>query len=227
MPSSPILVFDVNETLLDLSAFDPLFARHFGDARVRKEWFSQVLLIAFASTISGSYADFGAVAKAALDVVQARHQQQLPDEARSQILGTIRQLLPHPDVDAGLRQLRDAGLLLVTLTNSTAPVAEAQLTHAGLRHYFERVFSADAVRRLKPAPEPYRMVAGELGVGTGSLLLVAAHAWDVGGAISAGCGAAFIERPGQVLDPLTPKPTYVATDLNDLARQILRQEEVR
>ena len=222
--SSPILVFDVNETLLDLSAFDPLFARHFGDAGVRREWFSQVLLLAFANTISGAYVDFGAVAKAALDVVQTRHQRPLSDEARAQILGTIRQLSPHPDVDAGLRQLRDAGLRLVTLTNSTAQTVEAQLTHAGLRHYFERVFSADAVRRLKPAPEPYRMVAHELGVGTDSLLLVAAHAWDVGGAISAGCEAAFIARPGQVLDALTPTPTYVAADLNDLIRQIIRQE---
>src|SRR3990172_10574642 len=100
---------------------------------------------------------FVPVAKAALDVVQARHARSLSDEARSQILGTIRRLSPHPDVEGGLRQLRDAGLRLVTLTNSTAQVAEAQLTHAGLRHCFEHVFSADTVRRLKPAPEPYRM----------------------------------------------------------------------
>lgn len=223
VPIQPILVFDVNETLLDLSALDPLFERYLGDARVRKEWFSQVLLIAFAHTISGPYADFGAVANAALDVVQARHHRQVADDARSHILGTLRRLSPHPDAEGGLRRLRDGGLRLVTLTNSTVQVAEAQLAHAGLRHHFEHVFSADAVRRLKPAPEPYRMVAGELGVETASLLLVAAHAWDVGGALGAGCRAAFIQRPGQVLDALTPTPAYVATDLHELADQLLRQ----
>jgi len=36
-------VFDVNETLLDLSALDPRFERVFGDASVRREWFMQML----------------------------------------------------------------------------------------------------------------------------------------------------------------------------------------
>ncbi len=79
-------------------------------------------------------------------------------------------------------------------------MADTQLTNAGLRHYFEHVFSADSVHRFKPAPEPYRMVANKLGVGTESLLLVAAHSWDIAGAMKAGCDAAFLARSGQVLD---------------------------
>jgi 2-haloacid dehalogenase len=50
--------------------------------------------------------------------------------------------------------LRAAGLRLAALTNSTEQVARAQLQHAGLIDAFELVLSADAVRRLKPAPEP-------------------------------------------------------------------------
>ena len=222
MSKHMILVFDVNETLLDLSAFDAPFEQYFGDAVVRREWFSQMLLIASATTITGAYADFGTIGRAALEVVERRHQRRLTDEQRSELLGTISRLSPHPDVDTGLRRLQDGGQRLVTLTNSTVPVVEAQLTHAALRGYFERVFSADAVRRLKPAPEPYRMVARELGAGIDDLVLVAAHAWDIAGAMSAGCRAAFIERPGQFLDALTPRPTYMAKDLGDLADQILR-----
>lgn len=216
-----ILVFDVNETLLDLAAFDPPFERYFGSAAVRREWFSQMLLIAFATTITETYADFGTIGRSALTVVERRHRLSLSDEQRSEVLGTIRQLAPHPEVEGALRRLRDGGLRLVTLTNSTELVVEAQLAHAGLRHYFERAFSADSVRRLKPAPEPYVMAAQELGVGTDDLVLVAAHAWDIAGAITAGCRAAFIERPDQFLDPLTPRPTYVARDLNDLADQVV------
>ncbi|MGH2349964.1 MAG: haloacid dehalogenase type II [bacterium] len=216
-----VLVFDVNETLLDLSALDAPFERYFGATAVRREWFGQMLLIAFTTTITGPYADFGTIGRAALAVVERRHRTSLSDEQRSEILGTIRRLAPHPDVDGGLRQLRDGGLRLATLTNSTEPVVQAQLAFAGLRQYFDRVLSADSVRRLKPAPEPYRMAARELGVDTDDLVLVAAHAWDIAGALAAGCRAAFIERPGQVLDPLTPRPQFVAADLNALADQIL------
>ncbi|MDQ3655068.1 MAG: haloacid dehalogenase type II, partial [Chloroflexota bacterium] len=38
-----VIVFDVNETLLDVGALDPLFVRMFGDATVRREWFGQML----------------------------------------------------------------------------------------------------------------------------------------------------------------------------------------
>jgi 2-haloacid dehalogenase len=109
----------------------------------------------------------------------------------------------------------------VALTNSTLEVAEAQLTHAGIREKFEQVFSADGVRRLKPAPEPYRMVAERLGVSLGDVTLVAAHAWDIAGAARVGCKTAFVARPGMVVDPLAPAPMLVGADLIEVAQRIL------
>ena len=100
-------------------------------------------------------------------------------------------------------------------------MARAQLEHAGLIGAFEAVLSADAVRRLKPAPEPYRMAADRLGVDPGEVLLVAAHAWDVAGALRAGCQAAFVARPGKVLDPLADRPGLVVADLDELADRLL------
>jgi 2-haloacid dehalogenase len=55
--------------------------------------------------------------------------------------------------------------------------------------------------------------------------LVAAHAWDVAGAMRAGCAAAFVARPGQVLDPLAPTPDVVGRDLRDVAEGIVRAEQ--
>ena len=49
-------------------------------------------------------------------------------------------------------------------TNSPPAVVDAQMKYANLQQYFERNFSVDAVRRYKPAPEPYQMAAAELGV---------------------------------------------------------------
>jgi len=136
----------------------------------------------------------------------------------------MRQLPPHPETQGALERLRQVGLRLVTLTNSTAQVAEAQMAHAGLSGYFERIFSADAVQRLKPAPEPYRMVANCLGVAIGDLRLIAAHAWDIAGALRAGCAAAFVARPGMVLDPLVERPDVVGSDLREVAERILERE---
>jgi 2-haloacid dehalogenase len=111
---------------------------------------------------------------------------------------------------------------LAALTNSTLQVAETQLTNAGLRDLFEQVFSADQAQRLKPAPEPYQMTAQKMGVPIQQVRLVAAHAWDIAGAMRAGCAAAFIARPGAVLDPLVPKPDIIGADLIEVAEQILR-----
>jgi 2-haloacid dehalogenase len=222
-----IIVFDVNETLLDLKALDPHFERVFGAAGVRKDWFKQVLQSALVTTILDAYSDFGAVGAAALEMTARVHDVRLTDSDRKAILGTMRELPPHPEVPHSLRRLREAGLRLSALTNSTKAVAEAQLKHASLADHFERILSADAVRRLKPHAEVYRMAARECSVEPGAIRLVAAHSWDVAGALRAGCAAAFVARPGMVLDPLFEPPDIVGTDLAAVAERILAVEARR
>ncbi|MBD0353720.1 MAG: haloacid dehalogenase type II [Rubrobacteraceae bacterium] len=219
-----ICVFDVNETLLDLGALDPHFERIFGDAGVRRAWFGQLLQSALVATVTDAYSDFGKIGGAALEMTAERQGVILSDEDKRQILGGMRRLPPHPEVAESLSRLRDAGLRLATLTNSTQQVAEAQMDNSGLRGYFEQLLSADTVRRLKPAPEPYRMAAEALGVDVDQIRLVAAHAWDVAGALRAGCAAAFVARPGMVLDPLVERPDVVGADLREVADRILEVE---
>lgn len=112
----------------------------------------------------------------------------------------------------------------MALTNSVQAVAEQQLTNAGIRTLFDRVMSADTVRRLKPAPEPYLAVAGAFDVDPGDVRLVAAHSWDVTGALYAGCKAAFLQRPGTVLSPVGPQPDIVADNLADLVDLIIERD---
>ena len=220
-----VCVFDVNETLLDLGSLDPLFEDAFGDASVRRAWFLQMLQSAFVATITGAYSDFGAIGAAALEMTAERQGVDLSDDDRRRILGGMRELPPHPEVPESLDRLRDAGLRLVTLTNSTREVAEAQMENSGLKDYFEQNLSADSVSRLKPAPEPYRMAAESAGVGIGETRLVAAHSWDVAGALRAGCAAAFVARPGMVLDPLVQRPDVVGSDLAEVAERIIEVEQ--
>lgn len=219
-----VIVFDVNETLLDLGALDPLFIDLLGTADARQEWFGQLLQSALVATVTDAYADFGAIGMAALEMVAARHGVALAEEGRQAVRDGMRRLPPHPEIRQSLERLRGAGLRLATLTNSTAEVGEAQLVNAGLRDLFEQALSAAAVRRLKPAPQPYRMAAERLGVEPGDVRLVAAHAWDVAGALRAGCATAFVARPGKVLDPLVPRPDIVGADLREVADRILADE---
>jgi 2-haloacid dehalogenase len=82
------------------------------------------------------------------------------DELRERMLT----MPAHSDVPTGLEQLKDAGFRLITLTNSPPDPQLSPLKHAGIDGWFERSFSVDRVRRFKPAPQVYHMVAEELDV---------------------------------------------------------------
>lgn len=219
-----ILVFDVNETLLDLRVLEPHFERVFGDKAMLREWFNQVIQFAEALTLAGDYRNFGDVAGAALEMTAQAQRIPLTAEDTQQIIGGIRTLPAHPEVPKALGRLKNAGFRMVTLTNSPPAVVDAQMQQANLQQYFERSFSVDTVRKYKPAPEPYRMVAKELGVGVDRLRMIAAHAWDVGGALRAGCAAAFIARPGKALFSLFPQIDIVGGDLGAVAEAIVNAE---
>lgn len=220
----PVILFDVNETLLDLAALDPVFEAIFGAADVRREWFGQVLQSALVLTVLGQYQDFSTVAGHALSQVARRRLVSLSDDDRARVAAGMRNLPAHPDVPAGLEKLGDAGFRLAALTNSPPAVAREQLDNAGLSPAFEAILTVDLAGRLKPAAEVYTAAARELGVTTADTLMVAAHGWDIAGAMNAGCDGAFIARPGQVPDPLFPPPRFTAPDLLDLAVQLIAAE---
>jgi len=216
-----VLVFDVNETLLDMSALDPHFQRVFGDTQVRVEWFQTMLQSAFLTTITGPYKPFGEHFRAALAITALRRNLRVSPEDERAILAGVRTLPAHPDVRPALERLRSAGFRLAALTNSTAEVEEAQLRNAKLADLFEKALSADSAKRLKPAPEAYTNAARELAVEPTQMRMVAAHVWDVQGAMRAGCAAAFVERPGAMWNPLLERPDIVGPDLEEIARSVI------
>jgi len=221
-----VIVCDVNETLLDVGALEPYFKEAFGDGQVLRDWFANVLLYSEVATLAGPYSDFASIGGASLDMVAAARGLALPSADRSRILQGMLTLPAHADVRDGLQMMRDAGLRLVTLTNSAPSAVELQLANADLASFFERSFSVDTVRRFKPAPEVYRSVADSLEVPIGRLRLVAAHAWDIVGALRAGCSAAFVARPGKVLYPLGPQPDITGPDFGQVAQAIVAAEQM-
>jgi 2-haloacid dehalogenase len=154
-----ILVFDVNETLLDIEAIAPLFARVFGDGQVLREWFGQLVLYSGVVTLSGVYEDFFVLGQGVLRMLADIHKVDIHsidiDELRTRMLNMPAQ----PDVPESLCLLKDAGFRLVTLTNSPPHPKGSPLERAGIARFFEPQFSVDAVRQFKPAPKVYQMVA--------------------------------------------------------------------
>jgi 2-haloacid dehalogenase len=222
-----VIAFDVNETLLDLRALDPLFVRVFGDAGLRPQWFAQMLQLSFVGGLTGAYVDFTTAQHGALQMLAERTGTAVTRESADAIVDAMSTLPPHPEVPGAITRLRSSALSVVALTNSVRPVAEAQLIHAGLRDLFDAVISADSVRHLKPAPEPYHAVAEHFRVEIGQVRLVAAHPWDVSGALAAGCRAALVRRPGVVASPIGAQPDIVGADLEEVVEQILHVDRSR
>jgi 2-haloacid dehalogenase len=216
-----VLVFDVNETLLDLRALAAPFENVFGDGAIFSQWFAQVIQSALLTVVTGPYQDFAQVGRSALDMLAERRGLVLDDEQRNLILGTMRTLPPHPDVIPALEILKDAGFRMAALTNSPPKLAEAQLMHAELTPFMERIMSVDAVQSLKPAAKVYEYAAEQLGIKPAKMRLIAAHSWDVAGAMRAGCAAGFVARPGMVLEPLFPAPDIIAADMISVAEKII------
>ncbi len=205
-----LCVFDVNETLLDLAAMDDLV----GGPELRREWFGLAIHTVLTVTASGGYRDFAGIAGEAAVEVAARHGREL-DLAK--VGEGLRSLPAHPDVEAGLTKLREAGHDVVALTNSPLTTAEAQLRNSGLATLFDRIFSAEQVGRLKPAPEPYRQVLDAYSAEPRNAVMIAAHDWDIAGAQAAGLRTALLARPGVRPLPGSPEPTYTISTLPELA----------
>ena len=216
-----VIALDVNETLLDLSALDGPFEEAFGSAALRRQWFMEMLQLAFVGAITDRYVDFTSAQRAALAMLAEREGVALADDAERQILAGMRTLPAHPEVPDALARLRAGGLTLAALTNSPLDVVRDQLSNAGIEDRFDAILSADQVRALKPRREPYELVARTFEVPPAGVRLVAAHGWDVAGALAAGCRAAFVARPGMVLSPLAEAPDIVGADLDEVADAIL------
>lgn len=219
-----VLVFDVNETLLDLSALDEAFDIAFGDPSLRRDWFAALLRSAFALTIIGGYRPFGTLAREVLEALAASRGRDPEDPVVARILDGMATLPPHPDVPPGLERLAAAGYRLATLTNSAPDVAERQLEHAGLIGRLDMVISVDPVRRFKPARQTYLHAASALRVAPDDVVMIAAHDWDLHGAAAAGLAVAYLERPGTTFSPLGVLPELAAPDLTSLADQLIAAE---
>ena len=210
-----VLFFDVNETLLDLTAMKESVGKVLGNrSDLLPLWFTTMLQYSLVSTVGRQYNDFGIIGAAALQMVAANNNIKLTeDQAKEAILTPIRSLPAHPEVKASLEKLKKAGYKLVSFTNSSNKGVETQFKNAGLISYFDERLSIEDMGKFKPHTDAYDWAARKMGIKPSECLLVAAHGWDIAGAIWAGWRGAFISRPGAQLYPLAPNPEINESNL--------------
>ena len=215
------IIFDMNETLLDLAPLREAVNKAFDNPGGFRQWFGQLLLHSQTATLTNQYFNFSTIADVVYDMTATMlGTKPLGDEKKHELAQLFTSLPAHPDVAPGLARLRDAGFRLFTLTNSSPADTQKQLEAAGIREYFEQGYSVEPVRLYKPHPAPYLYVAEQAGLQPAQCLMAAAHGWDVAGALAAGLQAAFIARPSQPIYPLASAPTYRAADIAALAQQL-------
>jgi 2-haloacid dehalogenase len=218
----PVIVFDVNETLLDLETISPIFARIFGDAAVMRSWFAGLITYSEALTLSEVYVPFTEIGGAVLQMLGTIAGVTLSESDTRELTDLFASMPAHPEVPNALKKLRQHGFRLFTLTDNTLDVSGRQLEQAHIIDFFEHRFSVDeSVRRHKPAQEAYGFVARQLSLEPQNICLIASHVWDTIGALSAGWEAALILRTGNAPLPVGPQPTYVGNDLDDVANQLI------
>lgn len=219
--AASLIVFDVNETLLNLQTMEPTFERIFGEKIAMRLWFANLVMYSVALTIADSYVPFTDIGSAVLKMLADTHGIRISDDDKKELKDKFSTMPPYPDVRAALSKLRATGFRLFTLTNNTIEVQARQMEHGGIADLFERLFSVDGVKQHKPAPQVYAFVERELGVKPSQLCLVACHTWDTLGAVAAGWEAALVKRVGNNVLGVGPQPQIVGDDMNDVADQLI------
>lgn len=207
------IAFDLNGTLLDVAAL--LDDEH---AELARSALDDAVLQAMADTLTGEHRPFPEYLRAALE--RSLRVAGIDDGVLEDAMRRARALPAFPGAAEALASLAAAGYRLAVVTNSAADAARTAIAAAGLDRHVETVIGADGVGAYKPDPRVYRHAATRLGAQPDSVCLVAAHAWDIMGALRAGWRAAWVAHREHHLLATVPEPMLRAATLAQTARHL-------
>jgi len=209
-PAGPpdVIAFDLLETLFSLSSLEPLVAKAGGDGSTLRLWMAQLLADGFALSAARDFKPFRDVAKASLGALLPKATQ----AARDKVVAGLAKLDVLPDAEAALgRTVMNAQA--VVITNLNADLARRLMAHGGLDTYADPVFSADQVKRWKPASDLYAFAAATLNTPLQQVAIVTVHPWDVLGARQSGLITAWCNRVGTPFPPAFGTPDVTGTNM--------------
>lgn len=216
-----VLLFDVNETLSDMSPMGARFEDVGAPGHLAKTWFAGLLRDGFALAVAGVAEPFARIGEEALRAgLEGLPLTRSLEDSVAHIMGGFGELGVHDDVPEGIRRLSELGIRLITLSNGSTMVAQRLLEEAGLRDRFEQLLSVEEAGIWKPAAGAYAYALDQCGVDPMDAMLVAVHPWDTDGARRAGLGSVWINRGGATYPGYFLPPDLAAGSLLDLADQL-------
>lgn len=216
-----IVLFDINETVLNLKSLQPLFRDAFGSDEALSLWFSKLLHSSTVCVVTDVKTNFAKLADAMLEATAVHYRLKLSEVKRNELLSAFSNLKPHPDIEIALTRLRSHGFKTVAFSNSSLSLIAAQIENSGLTGFFDETISVEETGSFKPDPNVYKFAAKVLGEPVENLCLVATHDWDTHGALSVGLNAAYIDRTGAPYHPLYLKPSIQSDTMEGIADQLI------
>lgn len=140
------------------------------------------------------------------------------DDDILEFMNVWRELRPYEDALRGLEQM-EGRYGLVALSNGDAWLLE-HLVSQNIGFAFDAVISVDEAGAFKPHPSVYRMAARRLGVEPSSIMMVAAHSFDILGARASGYRGAYVNRYGLPTEDSPYQPDLVVADFLELATRL-------
>src|SRR5262245_47297789 len=98
MSELPCIVFDCNETLIDLETLSPTFERIFGSKSAMRLWFAQMILYSNALTLANSYVPFTDIGAAVMKMLAKTEGIVITENDRAELAAKFAAMPAHPEV---------------------------------------------------------------------------------------------------------------------------------
>lgn len=215
-----VIAFDIIGTVFEL---EPLRSRVIAlglPGAALEGWTAAANRDAASMAAAGEYRPFAQLQAAALDAVLAEQKLAPPAAAKQALLGGMAELSPREGAGEAFRIAVDGGCNVIALTNGSAEATHKLLEGAGLLRLFAGIVSTDEVQLAKPRPEVYAHACKVAQVDQDELALVAAHPWDIQGAVVTGLTTAYVsaDRP---YSPAMRRPMIEAETLPECVTKLL------
>lgn len=216
MAQVKLILLDVYETLLDMREVERRINGLFDSKRAYSIWFELFMEYCFVDNCTVQFNDFISIAKSTLKMTARIFDVFIDEDRCTDVVDLLKQLPIKENVQEGLSLLHDKNFRIAALTNASEQTVRQRMELTGLISYFEKVLSAERVRKYKPCCEVYQWATSEMGVAPAEAIMVTSHGWDIAGAANAGLNTAYITGK-QLLYPLAPKPRYIGRNLLEIA----------
>src|SRR6202453_3633534 len=103
MAAFPLIVFDLNETLLDLATMEPTFQRIFGEKSAMRLWFANLIMYSAALTVAGCYVPFTDIGAAVMKMLADTQGIKIDAAEKEELTEKFSTMPSYPEVPSALQ----------------------------------------------------------------------------------------------------------------------------